>query len=66
MINKDIVYIICFILIIVNCIIYNAEKPVYVKHPIFKILFLVCTTILSYLNIYIGVFLGITYLSIYQ
>ena len=67
MINKDIIYIVCFILIIINCIIYNKhELPIYINSPIFKLIFLICTTILSYLNIYIGVFLGITFLTIYQ
>jgi hypothetical protein len=67
MINKDIVYIVCFILIIINCIIYtNHERPIYINNSIFKLIFLICTTILSYLNIYIGTFLGITFLTIYQ
>ena len=67
MINKDIVYIVCFILIIINCIIYNnTERPIYINNPIFKLIFLICTTILAYLNIYIGTFLGITFLTIYQ
>jgi hypothetical protein len=66
MINKDIVYIVCFILIIINCILYKKTKPVYINTPIFKILFLICTILLSYLNIYIGTFLGITFLTIYQ
>ena len=66
MINKDIVYIVCFILIIINCILYKKTNPLYINNPIFKILFLICTILLSYLNIYIGTFLGITFLTIYQ
>jgi hypothetical protein len=67
MINKDIVYIVCFILILINCILYNKQKkPVYINNPIFKLLFLVCIMTLSYLNLYISTFLAITFLTIYQ
>jgi len=66
-INKDIVYIVCFILILINCILYNKQnKPIYINNPIFKLIFLFCIMILSYLNIYIATFLGITFLTIYQ
>ena len=66
-INKDIVYIVCFILILINSILYNKQqKPIYVNNPIFKLVFLLCIMILSYLNIYIATFLAITFLTIYQ
>jgi len=67
MINKDIVYIVCFILIIINCIIYNKpNKPNYITHPLFKLIFIVCLTIVAHYSLYIGVFLGITFLTINQ
>jgi len=67
MINKDIVYIVCFILILINCIVYNKKtKPPYINNFLFKLVFLFCIMILSYLNIYISTFLGIIFLTIYQ
>jgi len=65
MFNKDIVYIVSFILIVINCIIYNKEKLPYYKNSIlFKLIFLTCLTIMLHYNIYIGFFLSITYLNI--
>ena len=65
MFNKDIVYILSFILIIINCIIYNKQKlPNYTNSIIFKLLFVSCLTIVLHYNIYIGFFLGITYVNI--
>jgi len=65
MINKDIVYIVCFILIIINCIIYSKNNiPTYTKSIIFKIIFLLCMLVISNYNLYIGTFLGITFLNI--
>ena len=65
MFNKDIVYIVSFILIIINCIVYNKQKlPYYKNYVIFKFIFLSCLTIILHYNIYIGFFLGITYVNI--
>jgi len=67
MINKDIVYIVCFILILLNCILYNIKiRPKYIHNPIFKLLFLLYIMTLSNLNIYIATFFAITFLTIYQ
>ena len=67
MINKDIVYIVCFILIVINCLIYNSyDFPEFIDSPLFKAIYLVLTLIISNINIYIGLFLGITFLSLNQ
>jgi hypothetical protein len=67
MINKDIVYIVCFFLIIINCLIYNSNNlPEFIESPLFKAIYLVLTLIISNINIYIGIFLGITFLSLTQ
>jgi len=65
MINKDIVYILCFILIIINCIIYNKNNiPLYTKTPLFKLIFLLCILIIANYNLYIATFLSITFLNL--
>jgi len=64
MINKDVVYIVSLILIIINCIIYDKELPNYTKTIYFHILFLICTLAILHENIYLGFFLGVTYLNI--
>ena len=67
MINKDIVYIICFIIIIINCLIYNSNKvPDFIDSPLFKAIYLGLILIIANINIYIGLFLGITFLSLNQ
>lgn len=67
MINKDIVYIFSFLLIIVNLLIYKNDTPEYFKNNVlFKLIFLMCILYLSHINIYLGVFLGITFLSLNQ
>lgn len=65
MINKDVVYIVSFILIIINSIIYNITNiPTYTNTIMFKLIFLICTTIILHYNIYIVFFLCITYLNV--
>ena len=67
MINKDIVYIFSFLLIILNLVIYNKDVPDYFKNNIvFKLIFLLLILYLAHINIYLGVFLGITFLSLNQ
>jgi hypothetical protein len=67
MINKDIVYIFSFLLIIINLLIYKREVPEYFKNNIvFKLIFLIWILYLAHINIYLGVFLGITFLSLNQ
>jgi hypothetical protein len=67
MINKDIVYIGCFILIVINCLIYNSnDLPEFIESPLFKAIYLVLILIIANINIYIGLFLGITFLSLNQ
>ena len=66
MINKDIVYVGCFILIIINYLIYNNDLPEFIESPLFKAIYLVLTLIMANINIYIGLFLGITFLSLNQ
>jgi len=64
-INKDIVYIVSFGLIIFNSIILNNKKiPFYTKHPLFHIIFMLCLVIILEYNIYIGFFVAVTYLNI--
>ena len=64
MINKDIVYIVCFLLIVINSLIYNNDIPDFLESNIFKLILLVLTVIMANKNIYIGFFLGITFLSL--
>ena len=66
MINKDIVYIVCFILIVINCLIYKYDVPDFLESNIFKLILLILTVIMANKNIYIGFFLGITFLSLNQ
>ena len=66
MINKDIVYIVCFILIVINCLIYNYNVPEFLESNIFKLILLILILIMANKNIYIGFFLGITFLSLNQ
>ena len=67
MINKDVVYIACFILIIINCLIYNSnELPEFIGSPLFKAIYLILILVIANINIYIGLFLGITFLSLNQ
>jgi len=66
MINKDIVYIVCFLLIVINSLIYNNDIPEFLESNIFKLILLVLTVIMANKNIYIGFFLGITFLSLNQ
>jgi len=66
MINKDIVYIVCFILIVINCLIYNYDVPEFLESNIFKLILLILILIMANKNIYIGFFLGITFLSLNQ
>ena len=66
MINKDIVYIVCFLLIVINCLLYNYEVPVFLESNIFKLILLILILIMANKNIYIGFFLGITFLSLNQ
>ena len=66
MINKDIVYIVCFILIVINCLVYTYDVPEFLESNIFKLILLVLILIMANQNIYIGFFLGITFLSLNQ
>jgi hypothetical protein len=66
MINKDIVYIVCFILIVINCLVYTYDVPEFLESNIFKLILLILTVIMANKNIYIGFFLGITFLSLNQ
>ena len=66
MINKDIVYIVCFLLIVINCLIYNYDVPEFFESNIFKLILLILLLIVANKNIYIGFFLGITFLSLNQ
>ena len=66
MINKDIVYIVCFILIVINCLIYTYDIPEFLESNIFKLILLILILIMANKNIYIGFFLGITFLSLNQ
>jgi hypothetical protein len=64
-VNKDIVYIVSFILIILNCIILNNNnRPFYTKHPLFHFIFMLCLVVILEYNIYIGFFVTVTYLNI--
>lgn len=63
--NKDIVYIVSLLLIIINYILYNKKTlPLYVDSPIFKIIFMICITLILEYNIYIGFFIVMSYLII--
>lgn len=67
MINKDIVYIFCFVLILINYIInkYNYNIPIcFKKNILLRLIFIICILYLAIINIYLGVFLGITFLSL--
>jgi len=63
--NKDLVYLISLILIIINTIIVNKKSlPVYTKTILFRIVFLICFMIILKYNIFIGFFVGLSYLFI--
>lgn len=64
-INKDFIYLICFLIIICNTIIYNKnELPRYSYSKTFRILLLSLCVFIIFENIYIGLFLAMTYLII--
>ena len=64
-INKDIVYICCLILIIVNCVLdLKTKLPFYTKNWFFRLLYLTCMVVILYYNIYIGFFIALIYLGI--
>lgn len=63
--NKDLVYLISFILIIINTIIVNKKQlPLYTKTILFRIVFMICLVIVLEYNIFIGFFLALSYLLI--
>ena len=66
--NKDLIYILCSLLIIVNIIMSNKnEFPFYINSNYFNILFLLLIVIILLSdknNIYFGLFLSITYLIV--
>ena len=63
--NKDIIYIVSLLLIIINYILYNKNNlPVYIHNPIFKLIFMTCLIIVLEYNIYIGFFIAMSYLII--
>lgn len=63
--NKDIIYIVSLLLIIINYILYNKTSlPVYIHHPIFKLIFMICLVVILEYNIYIGFFIAMSYLII--
>ena len=64
-INRDVVYIISLILIIVNIVILNKKQfPKYTGTSVFNLVFLLCSIIVLHKNIYIGFFVLLTYLNI--
>ena len=63
--NKDIIYIVSLLLIIINYILYNKTNlPLYIHHPIFKLIFMICLVVILEYNIYIGFFIAMSYLII--
>lgn len=63
--NSDIVYILCFIIVILNCIIFKKKTfPKYINAVEFKLIYLLSLLVIINYDLYIGTFLGITYLSI--
>ena len=66
-INRDIVYIVSFVLILVNLVLINKDEkrmPLYTKSPIFHLIYMICLVVSLKKNIYIGFFVGLTYLNI--
>tara|TARA_Y100000591_G_scaffold332999_1_gene372987 strand:- start:962 stop:1147 length:186 start_codon:yes stop_codon:yes gene_type:complete len=61
MITKDIVYLVCFTLILVN--LYLKPK---VENKVVKAIFLLVVLLVAHYNIFIGVFLGFTFLKSVQ
>ena len=61
MVTKDIVYLVCFFLILVN--LYLKPK---VENKIIKAVFLLTVLFVAHYNIFIGVFLGFTFLKSVQ
>ena len=61
MVTKDIVYLVCFFLILVS--LYLKPK---VENTIVKAVFLLVVLFGAHYNIYIGVFLGFTFLNSVQ
>lgn len=64
-INKDLIYLICVLIIFCNVIIYNKTKndlPTYSFNPLYKIIFLLLVVFIIMKNIYVGLFLSMTYL----
>ena len=61
MVTKDIVYLVCFFLILVN--LYLKPK---VENKIIKAVFLLTVLLVAHYNIFIGVFLGFTFLKSVQ
>ena len=61
MVTKDIVYLVCFFLILVN--LYLKPK---VENKIVKAVFLLTVLLVAHYNIFIGVFLGFTFLKSVQ
>ena len=63
--NKDFVYLISFILIIINTIIVNKKQiPLYTKTILFRLVFMICLVIVLNYNIFIGFFVALSYLLI--
>ena len=63
--NKDLVYLISFILIIINTLIVNKKQlPLYTKTKLFRFVFLICLVIVLEYNIFIGFFVALSYLLI--
>ena len=63
--NKDLVYLISFILIIINTIIVNKKQlPLYTKTILFRLVFMICLVIVLEYNIFIGFFVALSYLLI--
>jgi hypothetical protein len=66
-INKDLIYLICVLIIFCNVIIYNKTKnefPKYSFNYLYKIIFLLLVVFIIMKNIYVGLFLSMTYLII--
>ena len=61
MVTKDIVYLVCFFLILVN--LYLKPK---VENKVVKAVFLLTVLLVAHYNIFIGVFLGFTFLNSVQ
>jgi hypothetical protein len=63
--NKDLVYLISFILIIINTIIVNKKQiPLYTKTILFRLVFMICLVVVLNYNIFIGFFVALSYLLI--